>query len=116
MIIIELKGAEFFAYHGFYPEEQLLGNKFIVNIEVGYLPSKIILEDDLTNTVDYEYLHFIINEQMKQTKKLIETVAYGIMNDVKAKYPFIKTLKVTIKKSHPPLHGEVDYSAVVLTL
>ncbi len=114
MITIELKGAEFFAYHGFYPEEQLLGTKFIVDLEVTYSPSEKIMEDNLANTVDYEHLHFIIKNQMKQTKKLIETVAQCIANEVKEQYPFIKTLKLVIKKCNPPLNGQVAYSAVVI--
>ncbi|MDP9047534.1 MAG: dihydroneopterin aldolase, partial [Bacteroidota bacterium] len=47
---ISLHGAEFFAYHGFYPEEQVLGNRFLVDIEVEYnFGSKE--EDNIANTV-----------------------------------------------------------------
>ncbi|MBS1503575.1 MAG: dihydroneopterin aldolase, partial [Bacteroidetes bacterium] len=38
MINVALHGAEFFGRHGFYPEEQLLGSKFIVDISVDFEP------------------------------------------------------------------------------
>ena len=40
MITVALHGAEFFAKHGFYPEEQLLGCKFLVDIVVGFYSSR----------------------------------------------------------------------------
>jgi dihydroneopterin aldolase len=52
MVTISLHGAEFFAYHGFYPEEQLIGAKFIVDIEVNFTPLADIKVDKLANTVD----------------------------------------------------------------
>jgi dihydroneopterin aldolase len=33
---ILLEGMEFFAYHGHYEEEQIIGTKFIVDIEIDF--------------------------------------------------------------------------------
>ena len=54
MINVILHEAEFFARHGFYPEEQLLGSKFLVNLSVGFTPASELNADDLTNTINYE--------------------------------------------------------------
>jgi len=116
MITISLHGAEFFAYHGFYPEEQSLGSKFILDIEVGFALIKNIHDDSLTNTLDYEQLHKIACEQMKNTRKLIETVAQSIADEIKSRFPFAETIRVSIKKINPPLEGKVDYSGVVITV
>jgi len=116
MITIAIEGAEFFAYHGFYPEEQLLGTRFIVDASVDFTPADDLKKDKIANTVDYEKVYNIICEQMKQTRKLIETVAQSIADEIKEKYPFAEKVQVTIKKMNPPLAGKVDYSKIVITV
>jgi dihydroneopterin aldolase len=115
MITISIYGAEFFAHHGFYPEEQILGNKFVVDIEVGFARISSPQEDKLTNTLDYQQLYQIADVQMKQTRKLIETVAQAIIDDIKTQFPFAENIRVAIKKLNPPLKGKVNYSGVVLS-
>ena len=114
MITIALQGAEFFAYHGFYPEEQKLGCRFLVDIEVGFNPQTDPGADELKHTVDYEKVYNIACEEMKYPRKLIETVGQGIMDRIQKKYPYVETICVTIKKLNPPLVGKVGYSAVTI--
>ncbi len=116
MITIAIHGAEFFAYHGFYPEEQKLGTKFIVDVEVDFIPVNNLNEDKIANTVDYEQLYKIVAGQMQQTRKLIETVAQSIADEIKEKYPFADKIQVSIKKLNPPLEGKVDYSKIIITV
>jgi dihydroneopterin aldolase len=112
---ISLRGAEFFAYHGFYPEEQIVGNRFVVDIEVDYnFGNKE--EDNIDNTVDYGQLYEIAGEQMKQTRKLIETVASAIANEIKTRFPLTDRVTVSIRKLNPALSGKVDYSMVVVNV
>jgi len=115
MMIIAIHGAEFFAFHGFYPEEQKLGTKFIVDVEVEFRPVIAgIRQDDINHTVDYEQLYNIVCNEMKHTRKLIETVAQSIADGIKAKYPFADNIKVVLKKMHPPMPGTVDHSGVTV--
>jgi len=116
MITIAIHGAEFFAYHGFYPQEQKLGTKFIVDVEVDFIPVNNLKEDKIINTVDYEKLYNIVAGQMKQTRKLIETVAQSIADETKEKYPFIEKVTVIMKKMNPPLAGKVEYSKIVIVV
>ena len=115
MTTISLHGAEFFAYHGFYPQEQKLGSKFTVDVDVTFTPVVDLSNDELIDTVDYEQLYYIIDGQMKHTKKLIETVADAIAREIKNRYGYVEEIKVTIKKINPPLKGKVGYSAVAIT-
>ncbi len=115
MIKIALHGAEFFAYHGFYPEEQKLGTCFLLDMEVSFTPAADLSEDNLEHTVNYEELYEIACDEMKQTKKLIDTVAQAIINKVKTKYPFAEKIVVSIKKLNPPLGCKVADSNVVIT-
>jgi len=115
MITVALQGAEFFARHGFYPAEQVLGGKFEVDASVGFMPVSELNEDNLANTVNYEQLYAIIEQQMQQPKKLIETLAQAIIDDIKAQHPGIETATVVIKKLNPPMKGRVAYSSVSIT-
>jgi dihydroneopterin aldolase len=115
MIEINLTGAEFFAHHGFYPEEQILGSRFIVDISVKFAPQGNLGEDEIGNTVNYEQLYNIAREEMKITRKLIETVAEAIFARIKAEFPFIAAISVCLKKMDPPLGGKVGYSSVVVS-
>jgi len=114
MVEINLNGAEFFAFHGYYPEEQLLGGRFLVDISVSFEPTADLAEDEIDNTVNYEQLYNIACDQMKITRKLIETVGQAIVDAIKQKFPFVKSTRVSIQKMDPPLKGKVGHSSVVI--
>lgn len=111
---VSLKGAEFFAHHGYYPEEQVLGATFIVDIDVSFQPLTDDGNDELDNTVNYEQLYHICCEVMKTPRKLIETVATDILNGIKTRYKFAEEVVVVVKKKHPPFKSNINYSAVTI--
>lgn len=111
MITVRLNNAEFYAYHGFYPEEQLIGGRYLIDITVTFEPQGE-LNDELPQTVDYQAIYTICKEEMATPRKLIETVAHAIVKRVKNGYPYITELDVILKKLNPPLGGTVAYSAV----
>jgi dihydroneopterin aldolase len=115
MVEINLHNAEFFAHHGFYPEEQLLGTKFMVDISVGFVPEANLTEDEIAKTINYERLYIIACEEMSKTRKLIETVAQSIFDRIQQYYPYVKTIRVAVKKMNPPMTGKVGHSSVVIT-
>lgn len=115
MIKISLHEAKFFANHGFYPEEQLLGIHFVVNIDVEFETEQGVMTDELTDTVNYEKLYAIAADEMKQTKKLLETVAGGIISRIRDCFPYLHSIRVELKKLNPPLAGPVGYTAITLT-
>jgi dihydroneopterin aldolase len=109
---VALKDVKIHAFHGYYPEEQLIGCDFILDVEVTFTPSDET--ENLDKTVNYEVLNQIIIQEMKQTQKLLETVVNNIINTIISKYPFLLTAKVGIKKIHPPMQGEIGHSFVQL--
>ena len=109
---VALKDVKCYAFHGFYPEEQLTGNHFLVDVEVTFFPSTET--EDLQKTVNYEVINAIILEEMRNIQKLLETVVKNMMDRVLAMYPFLLTADVEIRKLHPPMLGEVGYSVVGL--
>ncbi|WP_293789954.1 dihydroneopterin aldolase [uncultured Pedobacter sp.] len=110
---VALKDVKCFALHGYYAEEQLTGNHFIIDLTTEFTP--VGFEDDLAKTVNYEDLNSIINAEMKNTQKLLETVLNNIISKVIDKYPFVEKLEVSIKKLNPPMPGQIGHSFVKLS-
>lgn len=115
MMEVALHGAEFFARHGYYAEEQLTGNKFVVDVEVGFNPANNLHNDELSNTLNYEQLYIIVCEEMRITRQLLETVVQAIVDRIKTEFEFAETIKVRLKKLNPPLKGRVEASSVTIT-
>ncbi len=108
--VVSLEGLEFKAYHGFYDEERKRGNRFICDIAVE-LKSFDSSDDNITDTVNYEEIYHIVDEEMKKTCKLIETVAYNIIERVKL-IDNVTGAKVKIIKLNPPLVGIASQAVV----
>ncbi len=111
---ISLEGVRFFAYHGFYPEEQILGTEFIVDVATE-LEVYTAGGDDISNTVNYERLFQIVSDEMRTPRKLLETVAHGILQQIRHEFLAVKNIRVIIRKMHPPLGGDLGNSSIELT-
>lgn len=114
-MIVSLHSAAFFAYHGFYPEEQKIGNHFLVDIDVEFTPDADLADDDLNNTINYEWLYEITSAEMQVSRKLLETVVQAIIDQIKQKYTFIDGVTVTLKKLNPMVGAKTQYSSVSLS-
>ncbi len=111
---VSLEGVRFFAYHGFYPEEQILGTEFIVDVDTE-LEVFSAGDDEISNTVNYERLFQIISVEMKNPRKLLETVAHAILGEIRHEFLAVNNIRVLIRKMHPPLGGDVRNSAIEVT-
>ncbi len=111
---VALIDARFFAYHGYYPEEQVLGNEFKVDIQVAFA-KHTESADELENTVNYQTLHTIAKDEMQHPRKLLETVAESMLHRIVADFPFVEEVDVTIHKSHPPFGSDAAKAAITLT-
>lgn len=112
---IIMKNLLFYGYHGALPEEQKIGQKFVVDAEL-YLPlDKAGMSDDLNETVDYGAVYNVIREIMTNSRfKLIEALAEHICTNVFAVSPLIRKVVLTIKKPEAPIEGIFDYFGVTI--
>jgi 7,8-dihydroneopterin aldolase/epimerase/oxygenase len=111
---VSLEGIRFFAFHGFYPEEQVLGTEFFVDVDTE-LEVYSAGGDEISNTVNYERLFKIAADEMNRPQKLLETVAHAILEQIRHEFIAVKTIRILIRKMHPPLGGDVRNSAIELT-
>lgn len=108
---VSIKGAEFHAYHGYYEEERKTGNIFIIDAEVE-LKSFDSNEDNITDTVNYEKLFKITEEEMEKTQKLLETVVFNIITRFNSEFSNVTGGKVRMEKLGPQLGGKVAKAVV----
>jgi 7,8-dihydroneopterin aldolase/epimerase/oxygenase len=111
---IILEGVDFFAYHGFYEEEQRIGNKYSVDIIVDTDLENAAATDNLEAAVDYGELYEVIRHEMQIPSKLLENIAHRIIERTYALYPQVNWVEVSISKYNPPLGGICHRSKVVL--
>lgn len=112
---LDIKGLEVFAYHGLFPAEKELGQKFIVDISLTYAMTQAAKTGDLTQSVNYGQLCQQVTEWCQSSKEdLIETVAYQILEQIFYHYPLVQTVSVTLKKPWAPVHLPLDACSVTL--
>lgn len=111
MTRIALEGMNFFAYHGYYEEERIVGNPFIIDVyvDVDTFDSQ---DDDINDTVNYEVIYDITKGHMDKKYKLLETIALNISSDIKNKFPSVQSVKTRVSKIGPQLGGEVDKAVI----
>lgn len=111
-IWIGLENMEFYAYHGVYEEERLIGGKYMVDVSVYTDAGKAELEDDLDGTVNYEKIYAATQRNMQQPVKLIEHLARKIIDDIRLFVDKEDIIRIKIRKLHPPLGAQVVASVV----
>lgn len=112
---ITLDGLEFFAFHGYYDEEQKIGNKYGVDITIETSLEKAGMDDKLSETIDYEELYRIIREEMSKPSRLLENIGGRIMNSVFNNFPLVTFIEISISKFNPPIGGICKRAIVTLS-
>lgn len=105
---IAVEGLQFYAHHGFYKEEQVLGGKFVVDVYMETDFTEAALTDQLEKTINYEEVYRLVKGEMEVHSRLLEHVAQRIVTVVRRKYPALQQLTVRVSKHHPPLKGSVE--------
>ena len=114
MNTIQVHGIRADAYHGCLKEETKIGGNYIIDIDIKYNFKQSAVNDGLKETVDYVEIKEIVLSEMKVPSKLIETVAYRIIQSIYKKHPSIDKCKVVLKKINPPIDGDIDYVSVIV--
>ncbi|WP_142414754.1 2-amino-4-hydroxy-6-hydroxymethyldihydropteridine diphosphokinase [Hathewaya massiliensis] len=110
---ITIKDLEVFANHGYFKEEKVLGQKFLISLEVGLDFQKAAKEDDLKETVHYGILCEDVEREFKrETFDLIEKAAQYTVDFILNKYPEIMKIKLEVKKPWAPIGKPLKYAAV----
>lgn len=105
MDCINLEGMEFFGYHGVIPEENKLGQRFIVDVCMYLDLRKAGKRDDLTETVNYAEVYHKVKAIVEgKPVKLIETLADRIAAAILCS-DLVSSVQVTVSKPGAPING-----------
>ena len=114
--VIRITNASFYAYHGVASDEQNLGGKFEVDVDIFTDFSQAIANDTLKRTIDYEAVYALIQKTVTTQKYyLLETLASAIAKSIIQHYSLIERVTVRVRKPHPPVKGVIDYIEVELS-
>ena len=101
---IELRGLQFYSFHGLYEEEKKVGGEFVVDVFAKFPAADHSLKS-IHETVNYGALFTIVKDEMNQPRELLETIAQSIAEKIYAQYSVIKEVEIRIEKKKAPIVG-----------
>jgi dihydroneopterin aldolase len=111
--VIRIRNAVFYAYHGVKEDEQNLGGKFEIDVEMQFDMAAAAETDSLKHTVDYEKVYETVQRVITSKKYyLLEALAGQVAKALMREFHLIDVLIVRIRKPHPPVKGVVDHIEV----
>lgn len=113
---IYINNLEFIGFHGVFPEEKKLGQKFLVSLELTVDTREASKTGDLTKSVHYGLVAQDVEKLfLEKSIDLIETCAENIAEMVLKKYELVKEVKVVVKKPWAPLQMHFENVAIEIT-
>ena len=114
--IIRLHNAVFYAYHGVLLDEQNLGGKFEVDVDLHCDLTKGANSDHLDDTVNYERVYDCIRTSVLEKKHLLlESLASAVGRGILKNFSRVHSVTVRVRKPSAPVKGIIDYVEVELT-
>ncbi len=114
--VIRLRNAVFYAYHGVLSDEQNLGGKFEVDVDLFCNLSKGARSDQLADTVNYERVYDCIRGLVLGKKYfLLEALAKAITRGILGNFRKVEEVTVRVRKPGAPVRGVIDYVEVEMT-
>ncbi|MDF2787238.1 dihydroneopterin aldolase [Neobacillus niacini] len=107
---------EFYGYHGVFPEETKLGQRFVVDLMVLVDLKKAGQTDELEYSVNYGELFQVCKEVVEgKPYKLVEAVAEKIAETVLGQFTLVSEVTIKVIKPDPPIPGHYQSVAVEIT-
>ena len=109
-VIIE--GLRFIANHGVLPQEKLMRQPFVIDLELYLDTRKAGKSDDVRDTVDYNEIYLAVKKIMEgKSRNLLEALAEKIATVLLNNFALLG-VKVRIKKPEAPVIGDFSFFGV----
>jgi len=113
---IVIEEMEFYAFHGHYQEEQIVGNRFLVDLELETNLSAPAKSDQLDDALNYQQAYKLIKNEMRRTKSnLLENIGKRILDALFREMKGIEQATIRIRKMHPPMGGPIQSVGVTMS-
>jgi dihydroneopterin aldolase len=116
MALITINDMRFYAHHGCFEQERVIGTHFRVDLSFTTDTSKAEISDNIVDTVSYLDVYQVVKDEMMTPSHLLEHVARRVGERVLADFPAVDTVNVKVSKLNPPLGGQMDSVSVTLDL
>lgn len=104
---------EFYGYHGVFPEENRLGQRFVVDLIIETDLSAAGKSDQLDDSINYGELYAVCKEVVEgEQYNLVEAIAEQIASRMLTKFSNVQTCTVKVFKPDPPIPGHYKSVAV----
>lgn len=111
---IHIEQMEFYAFHGHYQEEQIVGNRFLLDLIIETDMTAAAKSDSLKDAVNYQEAYKLVKAEMKKKSSLLEHIAKRILDSLFANLQGIDKASITIRKMNPPMGGQMKAVSVTL--
>ena len=95
---ILLKEIRCYAYHGVAPQENLIGNEYLIDLKLKVDISKAARTDEVTDTVNYAEVH----------------VSGRIIQKLFDQFPCIEEIELRLSKRNPPMGADIESAGIEL--
>ncbi len=106
----------FFARHGVAPQENLVGNEFILNLRLKTDISRAVETDDVSHTVSYADVYQSVKDEMEIPSHLLEHVGGRIAGRLFHDFPSIEGVELSLMKRNPPMGADIEAAGVELCI
>lgn len=112
--VIEIENMEFYAYHGCFEAERVVGNRYLVYARLEYDCATAAASDRVEDALNYQTAYGVIAKEMAVPSHLLEHVAHRILEALREAFPQLEKATVKVSKMNPPLGGQVGCTSVTL--
>ena len=112
---ITIQNLQIFAHHGVFPEENALGQKFVLNLTLYLSTRSAGRSDALERSIHYgEVSHFATKFLQEHTWKLIESVAEQLARALLLEYDLLEQVDVEVQKPWAPIGLPLETVSVAI--
>jgi dihydroneopterin aldolase len=115
MGLIRIEDMEFYAFHGHYREEQIVGNHFMVDVTIETDTDKAGKSDELRDTLNYQTAYLVVKREMEINSKLLEHIATRILNALYSELSGVRKVTVKVSKLNPVMGGRIGRVSVEIS-
>ncbi|GLK80679.1 dihydroneopterin aldolase [Methylopila turkensis] len=103
---IFLRGVQVHAYHGLFPEEQKLGQRFVFDVDYWLDAKPYARDDDFSGAVSYnDVFNTVVEIATTERFDLIEALAERIAGVILERYAAVNAVRVEVHKPAAPIAG-----------
>jgi 7,8-dihydroneopterin aldolase/epimerase/oxygenase len=101
---IILEGLAFYGYHGVMLEENKLGQRFRIDLELGIDMNDAARSDDVASTEHYGNVYNVVKQAFEEKRfKLIEALGHHIIVRLFGEFEKLEWIRIRIRKPEAPL-------------